>query len=177
MTSNSNREDGSGFLPEKYTVPNNSGSNYMKLREGDNRIRILGSPLLGWVYWEDTPDGRRPVRCPMDNKPTAPDVRHFWAVPVLDYQSNGVSVLEISQKTIQEGIRDFAKDADWGNPRDYDITITRKGAGLDTEYSLRPSPKVALTDEQLEFVKATPVCLEALFENGNPFEEQVTANP
>jgi hypothetical protein len=158
-----------GFLPDDYDVPTNGGS-YLKLREGQNRIRILGSPLLGWLQWEETPEGKRPKRSSMDKKPTGPDVKHFWAMPVWDHQAEKVSILEITQATIQQALRDLAKDLEWGNPREYDVTIQRKGSGLDTEYSVRPSPKTAISQEIRDAVTATPLCLEALFENGNPFE-------
>ncbi len=169
MLNTTNNTDSSGFLPEEYEVPTTS-ANYFKLREGQNKIRILGSPLLGWVYWEDTPDGRRPVRSPFDQKPKAPDLKHCWLLKVWDYQTNSVAVFEATQACIQEGLRDLARNPAWGPPRDYDVTITRKGTGLETKYSLLPAPKADLPEDVRAVVEATPVALEVLFENGNPFD-------
>jgi hypothetical protein len=176
MTTSDSNTNGSGFLPEGYEPPS-TGGNYMKLKEGDNRVRILNSPLLGWIRWEETPEGKRPVRYPMDEKPSVPDKKHFWAMLIFDYLSNKVCVLEITQLTIQQSLRDFAKDVEWGDPRDYDVTIARKGSGLDTEYSVRPSPKAELTEEIRKAVEATPVHLEALLQGGNPFEEPLEVAP
>ena len=35
------------FLPTSYEVPNKPG-NYMKFADGENRFRVLASPILGW---------------------------------------------------------------------------------------------------------------------------------
>jgi hypothetical protein len=48
----------SGFLPEGYEVPK-SGGNYMKLKQGPNKFRILSAPIIGWEYWSED---RKPVR-------------------------------------------------------------------------------------------------------------------
>ena len=60
-------------------------------------------------------------------------------------------------------------NADWGDPRDYDITITKTGQKLDTEYTVMPSPKKELAIEAQTTYGKTPVRLAALFENGDPF--------
>ncbi len=161
--------EGSGFLPEKYEVPS-SGGNYLKLREGANKIRILSSPVLGWVRWIDTPDGRRPARSPFDQKPSAAELKHCWLLTIWDYQTSSVAVAEFTQTCIQEGLRDLARNPAWGSPTGFDVSITRKGIGLDTKYSLLPAPKADLPKDVRAVIDATPVHLEVLFENGNPFE-------
>ena len=59
-----------------------------------------------------------------------------------------------------------------GDPLTYDLTITRKGAGLDTKYYVKSSPAKELTEEVMlasqEF--AANVDLEALFTGENPFK-------
>jgi len=158
------------FLPDNYTVPNES--NYSKLQKGDNKFRIMGSPLLGWEDW--TAD-KKPVRYPMNGKPEhsinpEKPIKHFWAMPVWDYQMNKVTILEITQKSIQNAVGALAKNADWGDPRNYDITITRAGDGMQTEYSVTPIPPKKLPKEITDAFGAATINLEALFDGGDPFK-------
>jgi hypothetical protein len=156
------------FMPEGYEVP--SSSNYLKLQQGDNRIRIVSTPVIGWEDWKDN----KPIRFHMVDKPQAsidPEkpVKHFWAMLVWDYKAGKLAILEITQKSIQKTIQGLAKSEDWGSPLNYDITISKTGTGFDTEYSVVPVPPKALTENIKEAVLATQVNLEAMFEGKDPF--------
>jgi len=56
------------------------------------------------------------------------------------------------------------------DPLGYGITVNRKGAGLETEYSVVPSPAQP-TPDAIEAYNEKHINLEALFTGGNPFEE------
>jgi hypothetical protein len=58
-----------------------------------------------------------------------------------------VQILEITQASIQEPILDLASNHDWGDPREYNIKVNKKGQKLDTEYTVQPSPKSAVPAE------------------------------
>lgn len=71
--------------------------------------------------------------------------------------------------TVLKGLLETICDADYGDITDFedgrDVTITKKGTGLDTEYSVLPKPKSSvasedLTEEQLDEKMAD---LDALF--------------
>ena len=156
------------FMPEGYEVP--SSGNYLKLEQGDNRIRIVSRPIIGWEDWKD----KKPMRFTMQEKPqTSIDpekpIKHFWAMAVWDYKGNRVVVLKVTQKGIMKAIEALAKSVDWGTPLNYDITITRSGEGLKTEYAVVPAPPKPLLPEIAVIVADTQVNLEALFENKDPF--------
>ena len=114
------------FLPDNYETPQGGGS-YMKLQQGDNKLRILSKPVIGWLDWKD----KVPHRFGFKNKPEKPlgdqAIRHFWAMIVFDYADQNVKILEITQSTIQKAIETLAKDEDWGSPGGYDIKINKKG--------------------------------------------------
>ena len=40
------------FLPETYELPQSAGG-YMKLQQGENKLRILSKPIIGWLDWKD----------------------------------------------------------------------------------------------------------------------------
>jgi len=156
------------FLPEGYEAPQ-GGSSYFKLQPGENKLRILSKPIIGWLDWKDN----KPYRFRFNRKPEKPladkPIRHFWAMVVFDYSDNQVKIFEVTQSTIQKAIEDLAKNEDWGSPHTYDLKISKKGQEKNTEYSVMPSPKKDLTPEIKQAAKDRPVHLDALFEGKDPF--------
>jgi len=158
----------SDFLPQGYEAPQ-SNSSYMKLQQGENKLRVLSKPIIGWLDWKDN----KPYRFPMSKKPQPMGnnpVRHFWAMIVFDYADNGVKILELTQATIQKAIQDLAQNEDWGSPHEYDIKITKKGQDKSTEYAVMPSPKKPLTDEIKKAATAKPINLDNLFKGSDPLD-------
>ena len=169
----------SDFLPTKYEVPQKSGS-YMRLQEGENRIRILCSPIIGWETWDTTPEGgRKPRRTPMDkpfdiSQVSDPEnVKHFWAMAVWNYAEEKVQILEITQKGIQKTIRALAKDEDWGSPVNFDLVITREGKDLNTTYQVQPKPAKKIDTGITRLYEDMHINLQALFTGDDPFSESV----
>lgn len=157
------------FLPQDYEAPAGSAG-YMKLQDGENKIRILSKPIIGWLDWKD----KKPFRFRMNakpDKPMTPDkpIKHFWAFLVWNYEAQAVQILEITQQTIQKTIQDLSKNEDWGAPFGYDIKITRKGKDLQTEYSVMPSPKKDLISDIKEAALEKKAYLDALFDGSDPW--------
>lgn len=170
------------FLPATYEVPNKNDK-YMKWEQGENRFRIMSSPILGFEWWTDGEDGSRKVhRVPMGlNIPTnevedPSSIRHFWAMIVWNYKANAIQILEVTQKLIQQSLRAYAKDEDWGSPvNKYDIVVTRSGTTKeDTKYEVMPKPAKPTDEKILEEMKNTPIRLEALYEGADPFIQVAT---
>ena len=152
------------FLPPDYEVPQ-AGGKYFRPKEGSHKIRILDSPVLGYVLWEnDELKGRYKT-------PTGKS-RHFWAMAIYNHATEEVQLWEVTQQGIQNDLKDLANNPDWGSPVEYDITVIRKGTTKDdTSYSLQPSPnKGQLPTEAQQKVAETTVNLQALFTNGDPFD-------
>lgn len=163
------------FLPDNYAVPKSEGGNYLKLQDGKNSIRILSDVITGYLYWsEDNKPQRlrdRPESTPKDlriNDDGKPDrVRHFWAC--VAWESGTLKIWEITQASIQDAIAALAGDPQWGHPRGYQLSITRSGKGLNTEYSVVPSPPSSTPDEAIAAWKSRDIDLEELYRSGDPF--------
>lgn len=160
------------FLKDGYKVPE-SNSGYMRLQKGDNVFRVLSSAVVGWQGWVD----KKPQRFRMDEKPTDlrpfnGDIKHFWAFLVYNYEAEQIQILELTQKTIMRSIKGYIDDPDWGDVNEFDIKINKTGDGLETEYTVSPKPKAALSIEIADKFMNTKINLEALFTNENPFEEK-----
>lgn len=166
------------FLPDEYEIPA-SPSNYMKLQDGENTFRVLSSAIVGWEYWntENKPVRMRkaPENIPSDiriDKGVVSKIKPFWAFIVWNYATKTIQILEITQKSIMGAIKSVVDNKKWGNPKGYDITITRMGEGLDTEYSTMPNPHSGVEDEVIEAFENKKVNLEALFEGKDPFASE-----
>lgn len=150
------------FLPEGYEPPK-SGSDFMKLEKGENKIRILKNPVIGIVGWTND---NKPIRF-RDKKDVegvfknAP--KQFWGLKVWNYKSNSIEILEITQASIIHCITQYDKNEEWGDPKCYDITIKREGDGMDTRYTVMPSPKKEITVEMVKALEESEVNLEDIF--------------
>jgi|APSaa5957512576_1039674.scaffolds.fasta_scaffold15758_2 hypothetical protein len=167
------------FLNKDYEVPK-SNSNYTKLQDGENTFRVLGSAIVGWQYW--TKD-KKPVRqkevftetpedAKLDNGQFKP--KHFWAFPVWNYEEKAVQIYEVTQATIQQAIMALVKNEKWGDPKGYDISITKTGADLETKYAVMPNPHTELSSEIAKAYEDKKINLEALYTGENPFGEKET---
>ncbi len=163
------------FLPEDYKIPK-PASNYMKFEEGTQSFRILDSAIIGYEYWnmenkpvrsktpyEEMPDDIKP------NKDGQFKISHFWAFPVWNYQVKRVQILEVTQTSVQKAIKALVSNPKWGNPRLYDIAVTRVDEGI-TSYSVQGEPPIGEPSKEImDAYKAKKIRLEALFEGGDPF--------
>lgn len=159
------------FLPKNYQAPKSS-TMYMKLQDGENKIRILTAPILGWEDW--TLD-KKPVRYRFDDKPLKSidpkkPVKHFWGMVVWNYMEEQIQVLQLTQATIRNSIEALCNDKDWGAPYFYDIKIIKKGEGVDTEYMVNPLPHKALNPLIKQRFMERRCYLDALFDNADPFD-------
>ena len=163
------------FLPSGYTAL--STSNYFKFKDGANTFRVLSSAIVGFEYWNTA---NKPVRSAEAFKTTPPDIRldkdgnptkikHFWCFTVWSYDDNRVQIMEITQASIREAIKALVDNAKWGDPHNYDLTITRSGEGLDTSYQVMPNPHSELDPKIKEEYESRVIRLEALFDGEDPF--------
>lgn len=112
--------------------PNKGKGDYLKLKDGDRvKVRFVSAPAA------ITYDGEK--------------IRYQWVV--YNHNDNKAQVYEA-------GAQVFGQLADlypeWGEPTEFDVTISRTGSGqFDTSYTVTPSPKsLPLTEKQQGVVLA-----------------------
>lgn len=139
---------------------------FLKLQQGDNRIRVVGKPVIVDIHWESTiddPGKKKKVICPGPGCPLckighAPQAR--YQVLVIDRTDNEVKILE-GGPSIFGAIRNYAMDKDYGDPTKYDLKIKKEGTGRETKYTVLASPKqTELTPEELEKIEKAGSLLE-----------------
>jgi len=94
----------------------------------------------------------------------------FWAFPVFVYQENNVQICEIHQKSLMSELERLGNDRNWGDPRQYDISIFKTGSANRTSYQATPS-QAQFPQEHVDAVgKAiNQIDLQKLFVNEDPF--------
>lgn len=173
---------------DTYEIP--STSNYYKFEDGDNRFRILGAfsdktAIQGIEYWKTVDNQRKPVRLQKNTDGTFPSVsvqelevnkwgntdtpRFFWAFPVWNYEEKRVQILEITQKVILQYLKKVIANPKWGDPREYDIIVTRGKEGDKVVYTVSNDPKEKLDKEIVDMYKNTGINIYALFSGEDPF--------
>ena len=157
------------FLPSDYEAPR-TNNNFMRIQNGENKIRILSSPILGWEDWND----KVPVRYRYHEKPDSSidpskPLRHFWSMIVFNYNEESIQILHLVQATVRNGIEKLVKDEDWGAPYNYDIKIFKEGEQEKTKYSVNPLPHKPVGQYILDQFREKPCYLEAMFSNDDPF--------
>ena len=159
------------FLPTDYKVP--STSNYMKMTEGEHTFRIITPAIVGYEYFKTD---NKPVRSRTAFEETPTDIKEkgrimpFWAFVVWNYEEKRIQILELTQKTLMLPLKALVDNPKWGNPRNYDITITRKGSSvMDTEYAVMPNPHTPVPAEAQKALESKIINHDMLYESKDPF--------
>ena len=162
----------------------------MKFVQGKNRIRFIGNPVSGFVFFGKTKrdDGSETVKPyrrresegefsleEMINRDVRmkPDgeiegQKYFVMGLVYNYQKQKLQVLEVTQKSILKALKSYVESEEYGHPSGYDLTIEKKGDGLNTEYTVIVSPPKPLSDEIVEAVGNTSCDLQKIFDGEYP---------
>ena len=170
------------------TVKDNTGAdkrylNVGKLKDGEpTRIRFIGEGITGYeawteqkkpVRWETLPETLPEIIRPDDNGDRR--AKFFIAGTVWDYDAEMFRVIQITQKSLLDGIFKYSSDEDYGDLTNYDVLITRTGSGLDTKYDFLPKPPSSFADKAPEAVKQFKTLdwnLNLLFEGKHPWSTE-----
>ena len=179
---------------------NNSstGGGYLSLSKladgGSVRFALLtDEPLEGYESWGSSNGTNKPFRFaeeptyedikvemgefePREGRggPGTADVKFFIAMPVYNYDSGKVQVLQITQKSIIKELDQISQMEDYENLLEWDFTVSKKGSGLLTEYTVRPVPRKKGSQEHIDAAwleaKSEGFDITRLLDGTNPFK-------
>ena len=126
-------------------------SDFMRLTEGENVVRVMGNPVQYYVHWVTTAEGAtRKINSPIDDSDLVRRLedagfkrKPCWLVKVLDRTDDTFKLLEIGPQ-IYNGIRGLFNHPKWGKVTDYDISVMRGPRGSQPLYNVNPNPKEAI---------------------------------
>jgi hypothetical protein len=176
----------------------NSGGGYLALSKlpdgGSVRFAMLSDePLEFYECWGTCDGASKPFR--FDYEPTPEDVtaemgdfepregrggpgtidvKFAIAVPVYSYDSGKVQVLQITQKSILKEMDSISQMEDYEDLLSWDFSISKKGSGLTTEYTVRPVPRKKGSQEHIDAAwleaKSEGFDISRLLTGANPFK-------
>lgn len=124
--------------------------------EGDYDFRIFTSPYQFYSHWTKDATGKdRKVHCAVDGCPVCErgeKASARWFVGVMNRKTNKCEILEVGSQVYQQ-LLVLAKNPKWGDPKGYDITITRRPKGTNPLYTTVPNPKSDFTDTEKKMAK------------------------
>jgi hypothetical protein len=160
LLENFNEEGGEKIMPQvindysTYEIPKGD-SNYLKMEDGDNRLRLTSKPMELKLHEDKTAgkfstvicQGEGCVLCAKGSK-----VKYKYAYAILSRKDGKAYVYE-APITVFRQIVTFATNPEYGNPEEYDLTIKMSGQKPNIVYQVVPSPKkVKLSKEETEEV-------------------------
>jgi hypothetical protein len=189
------------FLSSKATAAVAGGAtgggylNPSKIQSGSSvRFALLDDqPLEFFEVWGESPDGAlKPFRFVEDPSPDDIEAelgdfnrrqnregtgfepaKFAIAVPVYNYTTGSVQVLQLSQKSLIRELDSISQQEDYQNLLEWDFSMSREGSGLSTEYKLLPLPRKkgadAAIQEAWSAAQASGFDLKQLLVGGNPF--------
>jgi hypothetical protein len=124
---------------------------FMRLEQGENTVRIMANPVQFYIHWVETPEGKmRKVNSPISSPELVRRLeesdfkrRPRWMVKVLDRKDDSFKLLEIGTQ-IYSGVKALFNHRKWGKVTAYDITIERGPKGAQPLYRVTPDPKEPL---------------------------------
>ena len=165
------------FLSQKASsaVAGGTGGGYLnpsKIQSGSSvRFALLSDqPLEFFQCWGEAEDGSvKPFRFAEDpsdadikeemgdaysrrlnREGTAPEgVKFAIAAPVYNFDTEGVQIMQLSQKSIIRELDGISQMEDYANLLEHDFVLGKEGNGLNTEYSLRPVPRKKGSDKAI----------------------------
>lgn len=148
-------DTGGGFKKE------NKKDEYLRLEQGSNVVRLVTKPHEYLVHRfkaheKDPGFGERVMSSKfygedvLEAPPYNLKAKRRWLVGVIDRKTQSYKLLDIS-KSVFDGVRELARDEDWGDPTQYDVDIkVDKNGGASGYYKVIPKSKKPLSASDLE---------------------------
>lgn len=129
-------------------------SDFMRMEEGENTVRVMGNPVQFYIHWIVGSDGNKAkINSPAGNPELVSRLEDSgfkrqarWLIKVLDRSDDNFRLLEVGPQ-IYNGIKSLYNNSRWGKVTAYDITINRGPKGTQPLYSVTPNPKESLSSD------------------------------
>lgn len=133
------------------------GSDFMRLEEGSNVVRIVSQPYQHYIHWTTDESGQMAkVRCAVEDCilcQRGEQAKPRWLIGVLNRKIGKPAILEIGIQIFKQ-IKGLRQKKAWGDPRSFDIDLERHPKGSQPLYSITPEAKEPLSKEEVAEVKA-----------------------
>lgn len=170
-------------LPDDYTIPSSGDNFYVGKIDGTATVRIISSFVVGYSYYTEAGGIVRSrseftatpgIKFKFGSKEERDKPKYIWAFLLYNYKTKKIEMCELDKRDLHRKLDNLMKGK-WGDPRGYDVTITKTGTGTDTRYDINPELPdqklgTAYPQEVIEAIKkyeasSNPRLPEDLFKN------------
>lgn len=146
-------------------------------QEGTSTVRVVSPFAEGYRYNYENRDEAKEAGYPvfritdefaLDNRDK---MRLSVQCVVWHYEDGELKSWDISQKNIIKAIRGYFENPKFGNPQKYDLIITRKGKGTDTEYQVQANPPEEIGDDIKEALSEVTIDITKVFDGESPISK------
>lgn len=154
-----------------YDVPNNTP--FLKLEAGDNKIRLCSKPVE-LPFYQASRKGEKYATVQLNTQAEIDQaivegkkIKYKYAYLAINRRDGKLYVWESSVQAFRS-IVSFARNPEYGDPTQYDITVNRSGEGINTQYSVIPARNSSpFTDEELEMIENGKDMIEQTYKKEN----------
>ena len=137
---------------------------YMRLQQNDNIVRVMDKPIMVYVHWIDTAGGKKAKIVSPTQNPALVDrivnagfpQKQSYYLRVLDRENSekepSFKILEVGPQIINQ-LKDLIKNKRYGTLEKYDVNIKKGAKGSNPLYTVIPEGKVPNTPEELKAYK------------------------
>lgn len=135
------------FKPTDYEVVPQSNSDFMKLKDWENKFRVLSELTIWYETWVEEDGKKKPVRYrkKLNKEPDNILIWKFWpqfnkyfrAFIVWDYNTDSIKFFQLDKRKVLQDLENYLSDEDKNDFRKFDIIITKSGSWDDIKYLLR----------------------------------------
>lgn len=149
---------------------------FLKLEEGETDVRVIDvEPVVGYEVFFETNEGLKKETSPrqftqeqLQGLTLKGNPKQFVLFLVYDYYSQQFKFWNVTQQSILNSLIAYKNKSAYGKLHNYDITINRKGSGMDSEYTVMALPPTPI-DKSIEArVKNLEYDMQAVFKGEYP---------
>jgi hypothetical protein len=144
-------------------IESSNSSDFLKFKDGDNRFRIVSEPVERKVHFDkqNKPHDCEGADCDMCRMGVRR--KQGWLFNCIDRADGKGKLVELGV-SVMSALKKLRESEDWNfeDMPHYDLTVNRKGTGLETEYMLTPNFPKPLTPKEEEIVAAMKPIEEAI---------------
>jgi len=142
---------------EKTYNPPPQDNPWLKFEEGTTTIRLLSHSYHFKSHYVKSENKSYDCTgfvetCKWCQGANLPRQRWAYAILVRGKEESLIKVMEVGW-SIFGTILNLSKDEDYGDPRGYDLKITKTGTGLDTSYTVIPGKETDFTEEEMKLLE------------------------
>ncbi len=159
-------------IPKGTEIPSEGGEFTKFEQNSTTKIRITSDFMIGFQYFQADKTPMVSIEEPTElinpgkkykSEELQDKAKQIWVASVYNFETKQHELLVISQSSIKKALLALEANKDWGDLKEYSISVNRDDSSSVVKYALTPSPKKALNKEEQAIVDDNPIVVADFF--------------